>query len=347
MDWRRGGAMLMVVLAFAAVGLVARESGAAETKVVYHENWIIAGEHVGDFAALELGFFREEGLNVEINRGFGAVDTLKLVATGRIHFGRSVALSVILGRPTGIRARMVKMMMHKSPYGLAYIQGRGIRNPKDLEGKKIAIPAASSVLQLWPAFAQVAGVDRAKVQILNMDPGGLPASVAAGSVDASDSWLTSLPAFEDAAQKVGQKAAIFLWAEYGLKEIYGSAVVASDETIATQPDLVRRFVRAVSRGHAWAIEHPKAAIDHFMKRNPDRNRQLVERQWRYTVDLSFDGLSEKQGLGVMDVPKLRGLIDLVQKYLELKGKVTAEEIATNGFVQDLPAGVRFPKRVEF
>lgn len=316
-------------------------------KVVLAENWVLSGEHVGDFSALANGFYKDEGLDVTIERGFGAIDTLKRVATGSADFGRSTSVALVMGRAAGTPAKIIEVVMQTSPYGFAYITGKGINSPKDLAGKKIGIPSGSSTLQFWPAYAQKIGVDPSKSEIVNMDAAALVPSLAAGAVDAADSWLSSLPAFESAAESRRLKAGFMLWSDSGLTATYGSSHTASDKMIKDRPDVIRKFVRGTLRGHAWAIENPQKAIDNFMKLNPDRQRKMIEDQWRYTVQLSTDEYFEKNGLGYIEPAKMKEAVELIDKFVGLKAPVKPEDTYTNEFFKDLPKEWRFPKKVKF
>ena len=319
-------------------------AGAAEkTKIRFAENWVLSGEHIGEFVALEKGWYAAEGVDIEIQRGHGAVDTYKRVTAGSLDIGRSVMVSVALGRAQGANGKIIQITMHTSPYGLAYLKGAGIEKPKDLEGRKIAIPSGSSVLQFWPAFAKVNGIDLKKTPIIHMGPAALVPSLAAAKVEATDAWLNSLPAFEQAASQQGRQVGHFLWSDFGLSDMYGAAFVASDETVSKRPEAIQKFVRATVRGISWAFENPKAGVDIFMKHNSNRKRNIVEAQWKYMKRLSFDKHFKKEGLGYINPGKMAKALELVKQYVGLKKPVKAEELYTNEFISKVPKEWRFPK----
>ena len=89
-------AMMFFFSSFATPGI-----GEAATKVRVAMGWVLAGDSVPEFVALEKGFFAVEGIETTIQRGHGAVDTLKRVAAGDLHLGSSVLVSVALGRAAG------------------------------------------------------------------------------------------------------------------------------------------------------------------------------------------------------------------------------------------------------
>ena len=337
-----GAFMTMGILLFAA--LPAR---AQLTELHVSENWVLGGEHIGDFAALAKGFYEAEGLKVNITRGYGSADSLKRVAAGTIKIARSAAESVISGRATGAKVKIIFVTYHKGPYATAFVKGKGIAQPKDLEGRRIATSAGSSSGKLIPAYGKLSGFDDTKLIPVNMDGAAFVPSLFAGKVDATTAWLTNIPAYEKAAEQAGVKGQVgyFLWADYGL-HLYGSVVIASDPVIESEPDLVRRYTRAAMRGFTYAIEHPQEGIDAWMKYNVGRAREVIEEEWRYVLMLTFDELFEKNGLGNADPDKMKKGVALVEKYLGLQGPVDPKETYTNEFIQATPREWRFPKRTK-
>jgi NitT/TauT family transport system substrate-binding protein len=334
--------LLGAVLAFRVVPV-----HAAMTDLDYTENWVLGAEHIGDFTALAKGFYEAEGLKVKITRGFGSGDAVKRVAAGTTKISRAAAQSVISGRAGGAKVKIIFITFHKGPYAIAYLKGKGISKPKDLEGRKIAVVAGASSTRFIPAFAKISGFDNSKMIRINMGGASLAPSLASGTVDATTGWLVNVPAFQKAAAQAGRKGQVgyFLWADYGL-QLYGSVVISSDKTIGSESDLVRRYTRAAMRGYTYAIDHPKEGLDAFMKYNVGRDRKVIEGEWKYVVELTFDNLFKKNGLGYTDPGKMKSAVGLVRKYLGLKGELDSRDTFTNRFIEATPRAWRFPKRAK-
>lgn len=317
------------------------------TKLHVTENWVLGGEHIGDFTALAKGFYEAEGLKVTVTRGFGSSDAVKRVASGVTKISRSAAQSVISGRAAGAKVKIIFVTFHKGPYATVFLKGKGISKPKDLEGRKIAQSAGASSTKLWPAYGKVAGFDASKIINVYMGGAAYVPSLMAGKVDATSAWLVNLPAYQKAAAQAGLsgKLGTFLWADYGL-QLYGSVVIASDQLIESNSDLVRRYTRAAMRGFTYAINHPQEGIDAWMKYNTGRAREVIEGEFRLVLKLAFDKLFEKNGLGYADPGKMKNSVALVNKYLGLKGALNSRDTFTNEFIEATPRAWRFPKRTK-
>ena len=328
----------ILLAAFLQLGLFGAFPVHAEmTELVYTENWVLGAEHIGDFTALANGFYAAEGLKVKITRGYGSGDAVKRVAGGTTKISRAAAQSVISGRAGGAKVKIIFVTFHKGPYAIAYMKGKGISKPKDLEGRKIAVVAGSSSTRFIPAFAKISGFDDKKMVHVNMGGSALAPSLASGIVDAATGWLVNIPAFNKAAAQAGKKGRVgyFLWADYGL-QLYGSVVISSDKVIQSDPDLVRRYTRAAMRGYTYAIEHPKEAIDAFLKYNLGRSRKVIEAEWKFVVALTFDELFKKNGLGYTDAGKMKSAVELVRAHLGLKGPLNSRDTFTNKFIEATP-----------
>jgi NitT/TauT family transport system substrate-binding protein len=195
---------------------------------------------------------------------------------------------------------------------------------------------------LWPAYGKVAGFDASKIINVYMGGAAYVPSLMAGKVDATSAWLVNLPAYQKAAAQAGLsgKLGTFLWADYGL-QLYGSVVIASDQLIESNSDLVRRYTRAAMRGFTYAINHPQEGIDAWMKYNTGRAREVIEGEFRLVLKLAFDKLFEKNGLGYADPGKMKNSVALVNKYLGLKGALNSRDTFTNEFIEATPRAWRF------
>ena len=110
-------------------------SEAQSKKVVVQLAWVVGGLHAGFFVAKEKGFYASKGLDVAINRGFGSGDTAKVVATGTAHFGEVNVPTAIISRGKELPLTVIGVIIGKAPESILSFADKGIRKPKDVEGK--------------------------------------------------------------------------------------------------------------------------------------------------------------------------------------------------------------------
>lgn len=328
------------------VGMTPAYAQTAPSKVIFALDYVIYGKHAPHFASLKQGFFKDEGLEVEIERGRGSLESVQKVAMGKAQFGHADTGTLISARAKGAMVREVAMIHAKALQGVLSLTRSGINTPKDLEGKTLGGPLTTSTWTMFPGFARMAGFDMKKVNHIPMDAAATKPSLMAGKIDGVTTFSIVMPAFVKAAKEIGQEVKFMFYADYGM-DIYNNGIVAADETIAKNPDLVQKFVRASAKGFAWSIENPQKAIDDFLELNPILSRDIATEEFKLMIDHLYDGLSEKNGIMVMDENKMRKTIDIVKEASKIEAPIETKDVYTNRFVVNLPKSILFPKRVKF
>ncbi len=320
------GNLMGVLMALSlATGAVAQE------KATFILDWIIIGSHAGYFAALDKGFFKDQGFDMTIIPGRGSGKAVKVVGLGKSDFGYADLGAMIVGRTKGSRNRMVGMIIGKAPYVLYSLDQTGIRKPKDLEGKSIGSTSWSAINVLFPAYAKINNIDASKVKWVNMNTGSLIPSLLSGAVDVTAHYTGSGPIIEAAAAKQGKKAVPLYHRDWGFK-IYSNGLLTRDDTVAKNPQQVRRFLAAAYKGIRWAMQNQDEAITILSKHNQALNPVSAKKSWQVTLKEILTEESRKHGLGYMMADKVRSTRDLAVQYRKLKQTPSLDEIYTNEFL---------------
>jgi NitT/TauT family transport system substrate-binding protein len=317
-----------------ALGLIlwsVAPTAGAEEQVKFALSWAPTGRDAGFYAALDRGYYKEEGLSVEILKGTGSGDTIRRVAVGTEEFGFADTATLVVARSRGVQVKVVGMIHDKSLYAVYALKASGIKSPKDLEGKKIGSPARSAARTVFPAFANLSKVDQSKIEWVDMGNELMPAALASRRVDAILMFANEAPVVRLAAQQVNQEVVGLLYSDYGV-DVYSNGLIAADKTIRERPELVRRFVRATMKGVAWAAENIDGAAEVFVKYNPTSSKDVAREYWRVAVDHLVTPTARQMGLGYMTREKMEATRDLITTYEKLPVKVATEDLYTNDFL---------------
>jgi len=297
------------LLAAAAVALMALAAGpaAAQDKVQLQLNWFHLADHSPIYLALKKGYYKEEGIDLTVLRGSGSADSAKKIDLGQSDIGISDAPTVLTAISKGANLKMVAVVYDKAGNNVFFRKSANIRTPKDLIGKKIAVPPADSHRVLWPAFAALHGIDPNAVTLVNVKPEGKQAIVAANEVDAAFDLYTSYAIWEKVLGKgdVGH----LLWADFGLP-IYGHTYFVNNDLIAKNPKLIERFLRATHKGWRDAKADPAASIDAMVEQVAGLDRTTLLATMPQILDLCVTERSAKNGLGWIEP-------ELMQKTMEI------------------------------
>ncbi len=334
--------IIAVIIAFIVglgVGVVAAPvlwPGQASKKkmhLLFSLDWAIYGRHAPYFVALEKGFFEEEGLSVEIVRGYGSADTIQKVATGVVDvgFGDISTLIIAKAKDPKFNAKMVAMIYARAPFAVFALKKSGIDEPKDLEGKTLSAAGPGDInYVLFPYFAKVAGIDPNTIEWKFVKPEVKVQLLVNEEVDAITEFAMQKPVVDKAAASKGG-AVMILWADYGVN-IYSNGIVFREDFIKEHPEVVKGFVRAVIKGFLYTFEHPDEAVDILLKRFPTLDRDVARAEIDILKKLVLVPEAEEHGIGYFDPERVQATIDAITEVFNLPRKVSSDEIYTDEFL---------------
>ena len=315
-------------LAFAAL-LAGTTAAAALDKITFVTDYGLYGRHAYYFVAIEKGYYARENLEIEIVRSPGSANTIKQVANGTAQIGFADAFAVVLGRANDeVPVKLVAMIYPRPPHAVYVLKESGIAKPKDLEGKTLADTAFSSVPKLFATYAKAAGFDASKTKWITANNDALPGMLTAGRVDGIGQFTVGEPLLTVAATP---KEVLGLpYADAGL-DYYSNGIVAADATLQSNPELVRRFVRATLEGLKTAMANPNEAGEILHRRHPEIDLKIAVEETEKVRQLA---LQPNAPLGSIDPKRVEKTIEIVGSAFELKRKVAPSDVYAPGFLPE-------------
>lgn len=247
----------------------------AADKALLQLGWIPTGEYAPYFAGKAKGFYEAEGIDLTINRGFGSGDTVKKTVGGGATFGEADISALMLARvKENLPVKCVMLEYDLAPHSIFVLEGSGINNVKDLAGKRIATSPGNSHQIYFPLLAELNGLDPGKVEWVNMDPAAWASLLLNGGIDATPVFHTHEYWQNKQAAKIGKKIKVIPFADSGF-EIYSYCILATEDFIAKNGDLVRRFNRATKKSFQWTRDNVEEAAKLHAQANPAMNADDV------------------------------------------------------------------------
>jgi NitT/TauT family transport system substrate-binding protein len=342
---RRVSMLVVLSLVSAVVGLVVALGPGAPSaqpppqKIVFALNWFPVGDHAAYWVALEKGYYRQRGLDVDMQNSKGSGDSIAKVDTGRADIGLADSAVVIASSARGTKVKVVGMVFDKSPLNIWSRKDAPITKPKDLEGKTVAAPPGDGQRQMFPAFARLHGIDQSKVTWVNVEPAAKVPALAEKRVDAVADYTTGLPFYEKA---IGKGNAVMLpWADHGF-DMYSMSIIASEKTMKERGPVLKAFLEASYLGWRDVMSDPKSALEIFKKRVPEIDLAIIEPNMMMGLELMKTDRYAKNGIGWMEEKKMCGSVDLVNTYMGVPTKVACQAVYTNEFLTkvELPRSAR-------
>jgi NitT/TauT family transport system substrate-binding protein len=302
-------------------------SSFAQDKVSFRMNWYLGGLHVPFYYGKDRGFYAAEGIDLTLNEGRGSANTVQVVAAGSDTFGLADSSSVILTASKGADVKSVMSLLNSTGFAVISMASTGIRTPKDLEGKRLAVSPGDPLGQLFMALAAVNKIDTSKISMVQVDPAAKVVSVLEKKADAL------LGGADDQFFLIKQRGiepAALRFADHGAN-IVGMTVLTKAELIKTKPDLIRRFVRASAKSWEEAKKNPGAAVDAALKVKPDLNRQSTLDQLMVDIEL-LDSKNSRGQIGMGAQADWDQTLELLKKYRGLETTQPWTSFHTNEFV---------------
>ena len=260
------GLKALIASAIGMFAIAISQGSAEEAKlkpVTLRLDYAVGAEHAGFYAALNQGFYRDEGLDVTIGVGQGSNVTAQLVGTGKDTFGLVGAATVISSVANKVPIKAVATLFPHTLTGLLVPKGTAVPNAKWMAGKRIAVVTASFTFNELKAVLAQNGMkedDLTRVQTSGSLTPPLVTKQADGAIvlQYNDGVL---------AGQQGFPTDFFSFAKFGVDNP-ALTIVANTETISKSPDIVRAFLKASKRGWEFARKNPEAAYKDFAKFNP-------------------------------------------------------------------------------
>lgn len=221
------------------------------------------------------GTYQSLGLNVQVDRGNGTVDSISKVAGRAYDFGHADMYAVAdFNNRNPDNPIMGVMLTHdKALVAVTAMNTSGIRKPADLAGKTIASPAGDSSRQVFPVFAKANGLDPKSVKWLDVTPDLRESMLVRGRTDAISGQVTTVVPNLLALKVKKDQYTIMPYADYGLN-FYGHMLITRPDFAKKNPEAVSNFIRGVAHGFKVAHDNPKAAVASVKKRDPLLEDQL-------------------------------------------------------------------------
>jgi len=322
----------MRVLARLAAATVFATAFAASAAQAVEVNFItdfgFNGRHAYYYVALDKGYYKAEGLDVNILRGQGSIDAVKKVASGAAMIGFADAGAVALARSNdNIPVKLLAIIYATPPHAIFALADSGIKSPKDLEGKTVADSAFSAIPLIFKAYAQATGIDAQKVKWISADSAALPGLLATGKVDAIGQFTVGQPLLEAAVKP--KKLVRFAYKDAGL-DYYGNGIIATEVTIKEHPDVLKAFIRATFKGMRYAFANPAEAGEIMHKYHKEVSADVAKGETELVKELA-----EVPGhkMGVIDPARIQRTIDIMAKSYPMKQPVKPQDMFVAGFVE--------------
>ena len=312
----------------------------AQTRLKLVLNWKYQGPQGWFFVAEDKGYFKQEGLEIQIDQGDGSATPIPKVASGTydIGFGDINALIEFAARKGEEAPIAVYMLYNRPPFTIAVKAGSPIKTPKDLEGKTLGGAANDGALKLFPAFAKLTGIDQSKITITNFQPNLREQMLMRGQADGVFGYVNTIRFSAKLSGIDPDKELRWInYGDYGM-DLYSNAILFSKKFVKENPEAVKGFLRALNKAIVDSIKDPKASVAAVAKREPLLKMDVELERFDATIrdEMNHPELATL-GLGDIDDARMKKAIDILVDANKLPRTPAVAEIFTRDFLPEKSA----------
>lgn len=298
-------------------------SAAAEQplrKIVFQANFLVNTSQMGEIAAMRMGYFAEEGLEVEMVQGGPQVDPTASVVGGHTDLGEfSSSPSLILGVSEGRPLKTFAVVSQIHPYAYISLPDNPVRTPQDLIGKRIGVNQTGIIL--LDALLKENGISRDQVEVVTIS--GEITPLLAGQVDVWTGWVVQQGQLKELPEDY---VTMTLW-ETGI-HLYSLGYFATQDTLDNDSEMLAAFLRAATKGWLYARENTEEVVGWLCEAYPELVLEDEMIASEKMLELVFpEGL---KAFGDMDPAVWQEQIDIYDELGMIEGtKPNVEDVMTD------------------
>jgi NitT/TauT family transport system substrate-binding protein len=300
-------------------------------------DWAFQGPVAMLLYGQEQGYFSQEGLNVTIDRGFGSADAVTKAATGAYSFALGDINAMVEFNAKNPDKQLIAIFMkyNRPPFSVITFVDRGIKEPKDLEGRKVASNEGLAARRMFPLFAKGAKIDMSKIEWVNVAPPMLDTIVIQKTADAGVGFWTTQSLNMQAAKIPASQLKVFLYSDYGV-DLYGNTFLTTKRFASEHPDIVKRFNRAITRSFKAMVPDPSIAMPALKRREGVTDEAIELQRLKVTLDnFVFTDETKRIGIGAVDPARLDRALDQLMTVLDLPARPRPEDVFNGTFLPDV------------
>jgi NitT/TauT family transport system substrate-binding protein len=298
--------------------------GGGPTKVKLQLQWVTQAQFAGYFAAVDQGYFREEGLDVEILEGGVDIVPQTVLAQGQADFAVAWVPKALASREQGAQITDVGQFFQRSGTLQVSFKDKNISAPADLRGKKVGNWGFGNEYELFAGMTE-AGLDPAKDVTLVQQQFDMQALLK-GDIDAAQAmtyneYAQVLEAKNPATGKLYQPSdfAVLDWNEVGTAMLQ-DAVWANTERLQDDPayqDTTVKFLTAAAKGWIFCRDNAEKCRDIVVTKGSKLGASHQLWQMNETNKLIWPSPNK---VGIIDQAAWTKTVDIALKTKNAEGK---------------------------
>ena len=282
-------------------------------------DWVPNTNHTGLYVAKDLGYFKEEGLDVEIVQPPEG-STTALIGAGGAEFGISFqdTLAKSFAKKNPVPVTAVAAILQHNTSGIISLKEKGVDSPKKLEGKKYATWEDNIEQAILRKLVTDDKGDFSKVKLI---PYTITDVVTGLKTDVDAVWVYY--AWDGiATERAGLQTNFLKIRDYGEElDYYSPVIIANNDFLKKNPEIAKKVLKAIKKGYEYAMKNPEESAKILVKNSPELDINLVTASQKW---ISKEYQSDAKEWGIIDARRWNRFYEWLYK-----NKAVEREIPKN------------------
>lgn len=275
--------LIAVLLSAVFAGCDSAPSDNSKEKITFVLDWTPNTNHTGIYVANQLGYFEQEGLEVEIVQPPEDSSVL-LVASGKadLTFGFQDTLAASFTQEEPLPVTAIGAVIQHNTSGIISRAGEGMGRPSGMEGKSYATWNSPIELATLKSVVEADGGNYEKISLI---PSTVTDEVSALKTKSVDSIWVFYGWAGVKTELEGLETDYFAFADIDpVFDYYTPVILAGNKFLEERPEAAKAFMRAAAKGYEYAIENPEESAEILCNANPELDYELVLASQLYLAD---------------------------------------------------------------
>jgi NitT/TauT family transport system substrate-binding protein len=305
----------LAAAAFSVAALCGSGSALAKDSLTMMLNYTVNGAVAPFYLGKVKGYYDAEGIDLKLMEGHGSGPTVQAVATRNVDIGYADFSTMVKVAAIGAPVKAIGVLMQENPTSVVGLAEKNIKTPQDIKGKTVAVAPGDASSQLWTMFMNKVGLKESDFKTITGNPQTTINAVITGQADLLVGFATiPLISVEQATKK---PARALLFADYDVN-VATLSIIAHDDTIKNNPDLLRRFMRATAKSVNESEKDPAAAVDALLKALPAAGpRDTMIRTLKATIPFYRTPETENAPVFHVSARNISDSVNAIVKYSKL------------------------------
>ncbi|HIE8455101.1 TPA: ABC transporter substrate-binding protein [Bacillus cereus] len=269
----------------------ASDKSKKEKEITVMLDWYPNAVHSFIYAAIEKGYFKEEGVKVNIKFPSNPTDPLTLAAAGKVTVGLYYQPDVVMAKANEqIPVKSIGAVVRSPLNRVVSLKSAGIQSPKDLEGKTVGYSGTPLSEMYLKTMVKEAGGNPDTVKVVDVGFDLVPALITKKVDAVTGAYINhEVPVM----RHEGHEPAYFNPADYGVPNYHELVFVTGDKTLKKDKEALQAFLRGAKKGYDFMKKNPDEALNILLNHQEKENFPLVPEVEKESMKILLEKMETK------------------------------------------------------